>query len=478
MVQSKKILIVGAGEAGASLVKDLKARGAWSSVAGFADDDPLKIGQEISGIKVLCNIDDISAICDEQNITDVIIAIPSAKSSLINRITEKVLTAKRKINILFVPSAEKFFDSVPISPSLQEFPISEILDRDEFTIDLPLMEKFFAGKSILITGAGGSIGSEICKQLLKFSVSKIIALGRGENSIYNLMQELEDYRSLMPQKMPHTSFKIADVRDREMVKKIFKEEEPDIVFHAAAHKHVPLMEFNECEALRNNILGTYNILSLSHEFHIDKFILISTDKAVKPSSVMGATKRLCELLTSFYNENYKLNTATVRFGNVLGSRGSVIPLFLNQIKKGGPVTVTHPKMKRYFMSIPEAALLVINAAAISFGGEIFILNMGKEHSIEEIARKMNELYGLKADTDIKIKYTGLRAGEKLSEELFYNSDSIEKSANDNIFISRNEHSQLTINMVEEIVDAVTNKVYSMNVNDVRDFLKKFIPEYF
>lgn len=477
MKKLNRILIAGAGEAGAALVNDLRQRGLGNGIAAFADDEPSKIGMMVAGVEVKGSTEDISEICAEMGITDVIIAIPSAKTSLINKITSKVLSYNREINILFVPSAERFFDTVPIFPSLREFSYSDLLGREEFSIDLDIMEKFFSGKSVLITGGGGSIGSEICRQLLKFNVSRIIAVGRGENSIYNLIKGMDEYRRLMKGRMPETVYRIADTRDRRGLDRIFSEEKPDIVFHAAAHKHVPLMEWNECEALQNNILGTENVLSLSAEYNVQKFILVSSDKAVRPTNVMGATKRLCELITSYYHDKKKLNTAAVRFGNVLGSRGSVIPLFMEQIEKGGPVTVTHPDVTRYFMSIPEASLLVINSAAISAGGEIFVLDMGEQYKIDDIARRMIELYGFTPGRDIKIEYTGLRPGEKMYEELFYNRGAMDKTGNSSIFTLHNDNIQLSDSDYMDIVDTARERIYSMSGDDVRRFIKKFVPEY-
>lgn len=477
MKKLNRILIVGAGEAGAALVHDLRQRGLGNGIVAFADDDASKIGSSVSGVPVKGSTADIAGICAGLNITDVIIAIPSARTSLINTVTSAVLSHNRGINILFVPSAERFFDTVPIYPSLHEFSYPDLLGREEFSIDLDIMGRFFAGRRVLITGAGGSIGSEICRQLLKFSVGEIIAVGRGENSIYNLMKDMDEYRRLMRDRMPATCYRITDVRDRRMLERLFMEERPDIVFHAAAHKHVPLMEWNECEAVQNNILGTDNVLSLSAEYGVEKFILVSTDKAVRPTNVMGATKRMCELVTSYYHREKGLNTAAVRFGNVLGSRGSVIPLFMEQIEKGGPVTVTHPDVTRFFMSIPEASLLVINSAAISGGGEIFVLDMGEQYKIDDIARRMIELYGFTPGRDIKIEYTGLRPGEKMYEELFYNRDAMSKTGNDSIFILHNDNRLLTPVDYAEIMDTVRNRVYSMNGDDVRNFIRRYVPEF-
>lgn len=477
MKNLNRILIVGAGEAGVALAGDLRQRGFRDSIAGFIDDDRSKIGSSISGIPVYGPTTEIAVVCEQCRISNVMIAIPSAASSFINRIVSGVLSFDRNINLYFVPSAEKFFDSVPIFPSLKEFSYSELLERDEFTIDLGLMEKYFADKSILITGAGGSIGSEICRQLLKFRVRKIIAAGRGENSIYHLKKDMEDFVTMMKIPGPELVYRIIDVKDYRLLDRLFSGETPDIVFHAAAHKHVPLMESNEIEALQNNVLGTDNLLDLSVKHGVKKFILISTDKAVRPVNIMGSTKRIAEILTSYYRHSSGLNTACVRFGNVLGSRGSVIPLFRDQIEKGGPVTVTHPDIVRYFMSIPEASLLVINSAAISEGGEIFVLDMGEQFKISDIAEKMIEMYGYVPGKDIKIEYTGLRPGEKLYEELYYNKGEMVKTGNNKIFKLKNDNGILSGNEFANLIKSVRDDVPYMSSSEVREFIKKIVPEY-
>ncbi len=477
MKKLNKILIVGAGEAGIALAGDLRQRGLGNAIAGFIDDDLSKVDGLISDVKVYGPTASIGNVCGELEISDVMICIPSASSSFVNKIVSTVLAFNRNINLSFVPSAERFFDSVPIFPSLREFSYSELLDRDEFSIELNLMEKYFSGKTVIITGAGGSIGSEICRQLLKFNVGKIVAVGRGENSIYNLKRDMDDFIRMMKIPAPNVVYRIADVKDYRSLDRIFDAEKPDIVFHAAAHKHVPLMESNEIEALQNNVLGTNNLLDISSKRNVQKFILISTDKAVRPTNVMGATKRITEILTSYYKHNAGLNTAAVRFGNVLGSRGSVIPLFRDQIEKGGPVTVTHPDITRYFMSIPEASLLVINSAAISDGGEIFVLDMGEQYKISDIAERMIEIYGYTPGRDIKIEYTGLRPGEKLYEELFYNKGEMIKTGNNKILMLKNDNNILTKKDFTLLIGSVKEKVPYMDSAAVREFIKRFVPEY-
>jgi len=473
MNNSKRILIVGAGEAGIALAADLAKRGLENTIAGFIDDDVSKIGQIISGVEVHGPVKSISNICHRLKISDVMIAIPSASSILINDIFSSVVEYDRSINLYFVPSSERFFDSTPIFPSLREFSYSELLGRTEFSIDIDLMGNYFRNKKILITGAGGSIGAEICRQLMKFNVGKIIALGRGENSIYNLKRDMDDFIMMMDQPAPNMRYVIADVKDHKLLDRIFNEEKPDIVFHAAAHKHVSLMEFNEIEAVRNNILGVNNVLDLSAKHLIKKFVLISTDKAVRPTSVMGATKRIAERLASYYGHNRDLNYAIVRFGNVLGSRGSVIPLFKEQINRGGPVTVTHRDVTRYFMSIPEASLLVINSAAISSGGEIYVLDMGKQHKIDDIAKRMIDIYG----SDIEIEYIGLQPGEKLYEELYYYKEEMIKTANSKILLLKNDNNILSDNEFNFLLDTIVGRVANMTRVEIREFIKQYVPEY-
>lgn len=472
-----KILIVGAGEAGVALFRELKQRGLEERIAGFADDDKDKIGSSVEGVEVFGPVARISFFCSNLSVTDVIVAVPSASPAFINEIIYSVMSFNAGINLYIVPSAEKFFDSVPIFPSLKEFDCSDILERDQFSIDMKLMENFFTGKKVLITGAGGSIGSELCRQLLKFRVAKIIALGRGENSIYNLSLMMAGYAKTMGKAFPQIVYRIGDVKDYRLLEKIFRQESPDIVFHAAAHKHVPLMEFNEGEAMQNNVLGCDNVLKASLEYGVEKFVFISTDKAVRPSSIMGATKRIAELVTGYYKNIKGLNTAIVRFGNVLGSRGSVIPLFNEQIDRGGPVTVTHPDVTRYFMSIPEASLLVLNSAAMTGSGEIFVLNMGEQYRISDIAMKMISLRGLTPGADIKIEYTGLRPGEKLYEELYYKNADILPTGNSSIFFVKKDSTDLSQERYIELIEKIRSDVTDMSSNEIREFIKGFVEEY-
>jgi FlaA1/EpsC-like NDP-sugar epimerase len=433
----------------------------------------------------LGTLSSIDKIIKEYFVTEVIIAIPSASHEVLNSAISSIRLADLRIAIHIVPSGEKYFEAVPIVPSLEELTVFDLTGRDEYSIDIDTIKHKYAQKTVLITGAGGSIGSELCRQLIKFGVKTIICVGRGENSIYELAKSLKLYVDFM-ENPPEVVYCICDVRDKIGIKKIFDQHKPQIVFHAAAHKHVPMMEYNSSEAVSNNAGGTLNILETCCESNyendcknnnknVEEFVFISTDKAVRPVNVMGATKRLAELIVGYFGKYKNIKTVTVRFGNVLGSRGSVIPLFMEQIKNGGPVTVTHPEVTRYFMSISEAALLTINASAISNGSEIYVLDMGKQFKICDIAEKLIELYGLKPNEDIKITFTGLRAGEKLYEELFYEDKKLNLTSNRKIMYL-NDECQIDDEQMETIVKNIET-VKSASDEDVRMFLKKMVNEY-
>ncbi len=476
MKTKSRIIIAGAGEAGRMLAAEFMRRGEGNNIIGFLDDDESKAGKNFEGVDVIGTVTDIESVLKSFHPAQIIIAMPSVDHELINGIITKILGADPSLNIHILPSVERFFDSSPLVPALQNLTIENIMERPEYSLDMNSIMQKFALKTILITGAGGSIGSEICRQLLKFNVKRIIALGRGEASIYNLIKSMDEYTACMENK-PEMVYRIADVKDRALLGRIFSEFRPDYVFHAAAHKHVPLMEYNEIEAVQNNVGGTLNILDVCAEYSVDEFVLVSTDKAVRPVNIMGATKRMTEILTGYYNRNHNLKTAIVRFGNVIGSRGSVVPLFMDQIRQGGPVTVTHPEVTRYFMSIPEASLLVINAAAYAKGGELFALDMGSQYKIEDIARKMISFYGFTPGRDIKIEYTGLRPGEKMYEELFYSKENLTRTSNEKIFMLPEDNFKLSDEMVEDFIHETLPCVASMDSLVLREMLKKFVPEY-
>jgi len=471
-----KIIIGGAGEAGRLVLRDMRKKGRDKSVIGFVDDDTDKRLTTIDGKRILSSTGDIPSVLMAHEPDEVIIAMPSVDSSVINRIVSDILKARTGISIHIIPSAERFFDNTPLVPSLQTLSFQDLMDRPEYRLDLEAMKERFAGRTILITGAGGSIGSELCRQILKFDVARLVALGRGEASIYNLARSLGEYGEYLDVS-PSIRYRIADVRDRGRMESIFREYRPDFVFHAAAHKHVPLMEFNEAEAISNNVGGTGTVLSCCADYKVEGFILVSTDKAVRPTNVMGATKRLAELVTGYYHADHGVKTSIVRFGNVIGSRGSVVPLFAGQIEKGGPVTVTHPEVTRYFMSIPEASLLVINAAAYSSGGELYALDMGRPHRVVDVARRLIEFYGYRPGTDIEIRYTGLRPGEKLHEELFYSPGETGRTGNDRIFLLKHDSSRLTEDKYHELFGKVLGSLCTMDGDGIRSLLQEYVEEY-
>jgi FlaA1/EpsC-like NDP-sugar epimerase len=475
MQLDRKILIIGAGEAGRLILSEYTRMGIDGAIVGFVDDDMAKIGKLMSGKMIFAPISDIGQVMKDHKINEVFIAAPSATEKEINRIIRLINTASPGMPVKILPSFTRIFDG-PITPDLREMGIADLLDREEISIDTAAIEKNFSGKTILITGAGGSIGSELCRQILKFRIKKLVAVGKGEHSIYELIKSLNEFILFLDYR-PEIIYKICDVRDEALMDAIFREHRPDIVFHAAAHKHVPLMEFNEAEAVQNNIIGTWKLLEVSHRHGVGEFVLISTDKAVHPVNIMGATKRIAEILTQYYFREKGLRAVTVRFGNVIGSRGSVIPLFREQIAKGGPVTITHPDVTRYFMSIPEASLLVLNSAALTEGGEVFVLDMGRQYKISDIARNLIRHCGYEPDRDIRIEFTGLRPGEKLYEELYYDSASLISTANDKISILNAENAGYNRELMEKFLFDGFKEITKKNSEEIRKLIKEIVPEY-
>jgi FlaA1/EpsC-like NDP-sugar epimerase len=471
----KNILIVGAGEAGRIFMGEYMKRGRGKLIAGFADDDSGKIGTILNGKTVFCAAHDANRVIRDAGINEVVIAMPSIGSETINRIASNIRREHRSVPIKVLPHVLELDERKPLSISLRDIGIADLIGREEVGVDAGLIEKKYSGKTILITGAGGSIGSEICRQLLKFNIKKLVAVGRGEFSMYGLIKILNEDVGFL-QGEPEIVYRIADVKDRRILDAVFREHRPDIVFHAAAHKHVPLMEYNEAEAMQNNVTGTKHVLDCAHEHGTGEFVFISTDKAVNPTSIMGATKRIAEIVTNYYHRTRGLTTSIVRFGNVIGSRGSVIPLFMEQIERGGPVTVTHPDVTRYFMSIPEASLLVMNAAAYSVGCELFVLDMGKQYRVAEIAQRLIEFYGYRSDDEIKIEYTGLRPGEKMHEDLFYPDERLAKTRNEKIFIlSNGDESDPAV--LEAFMRDELPAVVGYGPDRIRQVIKRVVPEF-
>lgn len=474
-------LIFGAGAAGAMLAREfgrhpeLKAR-----VVGFLDDDRSKQGYRIAGKPVLGTRAELPAVVREYGIVQLVIAIPSAGYSIIREIL--LQTRQLGVGVQTVPGIYELVDGKVSVSQIRDVQIEDLLRREEIQTDLDAIAAYLSGEVVLVTGAGGSIGSELCRQVARFSPRQLLILGHGENSIYDIDSEL---------RMAHPHLEIipiiADVQDQMRIQRVFERFRPAVIFHAAAHKHVPLMEYNPEEAVKNNIFGTLNVATAAHTYKVKRFVLISSDKAVNPSSAMGATKRSAELVVRAFAEQSETIFVAVRFGNVLGSRGSVVPLFKQQIQAGGPITLTDPRMVRYFMTIPEAVRLVVQAASMGLGGELFVLDMGEPVRILDLAHDLIRLSGLEPDIDIPIVFTGVRPGEKLSEELMTAAEGTATTHHDRImmvppaaipvvnleeFIGRFhrllQSDEITAQGVKQVVEMVLREHPAQQVPDVRD----------
>ncbi|EGP5737147.1 polysaccharide biosynthesis protein [Enterococcus faecium] len=427
---AKNTLIVGAGEGGRILYNSfLGSKTAQDiHVVGFVDDDPNKRNTYLSGKKVLGALKDIPELIEKYDIQMVTIAIPSLSRKKLRRIFELVESAHVKVNTM--PSIEELASGKISVSKLKTIDVVDLLGRDEVELDIESIKDQITDKVILVTGAGGSIGSEICRQIIQFNPAKLLLLGHGENSIYLIDRELRTHHQNCPTEIVPI---IADIQDREKINEIMEQYHPDIVYHAAAHKHVPLMEYNPKEAVKNNIFGTKNVAEAAKAARVKNFVMVSTDKANNPPNVMGSTKRIAEMIVTGLNEEGCTKFSAVRFGNVLGSRGSVIPVFREQIAQGGPVTVTDFRMTRYFMTIPEASRLVIQSGALAKGGEIFILDMSEPVKIVDLAKNMIRLSGYSED-EIEIIETGIRPGEKLYEELLLDKERNDEAVYEKIFV--------------------------------------------
>lgn len=425
-VGNNRFLIVGAGDAGAMIAREIKQRNTCGVIVGFVDDDQAKVGNRILGIPILGRTTDMELLVSRHRITEIIIAIPSASGTNIRRISNLCKNSGCKVRIL--PGIYELIEGKETVSQLRDIDINDLLRRESAEFSASDTKDYIRDKTVLITGAGGSIGSELARQIARLQPRRLFLLGRGENSIYEIHNEISSSNPEL-ECIPV----IADVADYEGVKEAFTSCQPQIVFHAAAHKHVPLMEAQPYEAVRVNVLGTKNLVELAQANQTEIFVMISTDKAVNPTNVMGASKRTAELIVQSANKYEHTKFLVVRFGNVLGSRGSVIPLFRKQIANGGPITITHPDVTRYFMTIPEAAQLVLQAGAMATGGEVFLLDMGKPVRILDMARDLVALHGLLPDEDIQFVFTGLRPGEKLYEELLTSEEGAVRTTNKAIY---------------------------------------------
>ena len=426
----KRVMIVGAGSGGYMLIKEMRTSDKIEYFPVCAlDDDVNKIGQEILGVKVVGNTNEVVKYADIYNVDEIILAMPSLDRRALSEMVKKCQPAMRKIST--VPGIYQLVNGTVSVSDVKKVEITDLLGREQVKVNLDEIVGYIENKTVLVTGGGGSIGSELCRQIAAHNPKRLIIVDIYENNAYSIQQELiRNYPELDLLTL------IASVRDTNRMDNIFEKYSPQIVFHAAAHKHVPLMEDSPTEAVKNNISGTYKVADAAGRFGAERFILISTDKAVNPTNIMGASKRVCEMIIQAMDKSYDTDYVAVRFGNVLGSNGSVIPLFKKQIEEGGPVTVTHKDIVRYFMTIPEAVSLVLQAGAYAKGGEIFVLDMGEPVKIYDLAVNMIKLCGLEPYKDIDIKITGLRPGEKLYEERFMKEEGLQKTANDLISIGK------------------------------------------
>lgn len=461
-----KILIIGAGDAGAMIAREIRQRYYDSKqLIGFIDDDPNKKNKSLFGVKVLGAKDEIGEVVRKHNVDEIIIALPSVSGLVYRELLQGCLETKCIVKT--VPALYELIDGKVTVRQLRDVSLEDLLRRDPVQLDIGKIAKYLAGKRVLVTGAGGSIGSELCRQIAKVSPAALYLLGKGENSIYYIHREL---RGKYPKL--HIEPIIADIRDRERINAVFSREKPQVIFHAAAHKHVPLMELQPEEAIKNNVFGTKIIAEAADRYQAEIFIMISTDKAVNPTSVMGVTKRVAEMIVQNLNSISTTKFATVRFGNVLGSRGSVVPLFRGQIAAGGPVTITHPEMRRYFMTIPEAVQLVLQAGAMAEGGEVFVLDMGEPVAVLDMACDLIRLSGLEPYRDIPIEFTGIRAGEKLSEELMTAEEGTTATRHAKIFVANLKTTdQSTLEYVLSHLREVTQH------QDIKETLGKLVPTY-
>ena len=470
----KKVLIIGAGAYAHLIIDEMqKDRENKLRPVVIIDDNPEKLNTYLKGLRILGNRNKIEEIVTKEEIDMIVIAISSINAKNKKEIVE--ICKKTKVKTKIVPALGEMIEGKASIKTMRDIDLRDLLGREEIKLDKAGIDSYIKGKTVLVTGGGGSIGSELCRQISKFDPSLLLILDNYENNAYEIENELNRNKPNLNKRTI-----IATVREKDRLKEIFEEYKPEVVFHAAAHKHVPLMEFSPSEAIKNNARGTLNVAELALEYEVEKFVLISTDKAVNPTNIMGATKRLCEMvIQGMQAESKKLGKKTefaaVRFGNVLGSNGSVIPLFKKQIAAGGPVTLTHENITRYFMLIPEAVQLVLQAGAFATGGEIFVLDMGEPVKIYDLARDLIRLSGFEPDKDIEIKVTGLRPGEKLYEELLMDEEGLEKTKHEKIFIGK--PGNFDIKEIEFKIDELIKIGEEVRKEELKDKMAVIVPTY-
>ena len=465
----RRVMIVGAGSAGTMIINEMMARRELKyNPIVLIDDDKSKLGKRISGVKIEGNRYDIPYIVGEQEIDLIVITIPSIDSKNKSEIIEICKNTNCKLQI--IPGMYEILSGDATVSRIKDVDLEDLLGRDPIQLDNKGIEDYIKGRTILVTGAGGSIGSELCRQISMFQPKKLVLFDIYENNVYDIQNELrEDFPDM------DLSVLIGSIRDRDRLHEVFTKYKIDVVFHAAAHKHVPLMEDSPKEAVKNNVFGTLNLALEASAAGVSRFVMISTDKAVNPTNIMGATKRLCEMIVQAMDKQSKTEFVAVRFGNVLGSNGSVIPLFKRQIAHGGPVTVTHKKIIRYFMLIPEAAQLVLQAGAFAKGGEIFVLDMGKPVKIYDLACDLIRLSGLEPNKDIKIVFSGLRPGEKLYEELLMSEEGLQDTVHNKIYVGKptfEDMDKLTIKLEQ------LRKLLELNdIDEIKHVMQMIVPTY-
>ncbi|WP_055184868.1 polysaccharide biosynthesis protein [Clostridium paraputrificum] len=465
----KRVLVVGAGGAGALVANEYKKNPQYKKkVVAFVDDFSQKKGTYVSGVKVLGNRYDIPDVVESQRIEEIIIAISELNEVELKKILDECKKTTAQVKIM--PGVSEVIDGKFSVKKIRDVDVEDLLGREPIKLDFSGISSYIENKVIMVTGGGGSIGSELCRQIARFNPKELIIFDIYENNAYDLQNELlRKYKDLNLKTL------IGSVRDRKRLNSIFKEYRPQVVFHAAAHKHVPLMEDSPGEAIKNNVLGTLNTAELASEYGVERFVLISTDKAVNPTNVMGATKRLCEMVIQSIDKESDTEFVAVRFGNVLGSNGSVVPLFKKQIKEGGPVTLTHKDITRYFMTIPEASQLVLQAGAYAKGGEIFVLDMGQPVKIYDLAENLIRLSGYIPNEEIEIKVTGLRPGEKLYEELLMDEEGLSETPHKKIFIGK--PGEFKLEKVKNSINTLLDVVKLGNKEKLREKLHEVVPTY-
>ena len=469
--EGKRMFIIGAGDCGEKISREIHDNPQLGyRVMGFIDDDPLKTGRKIHGIPVLGTRAEIKAFSKQMNAEELLIAMPSISSNDMRNIVS--LCEESGIPFKTVPGMGELINGRVTVKSIRDVSYRDLLGREPVTLDEQQIGAYLKGKRVLITGAGGSIGSELCRQVCRYSPESLILYERAESPLYEIELELNEhfkYIKIFP--------RLADIMDMIQLERVFEELNPQVVFHAAAYKHVPMIELNPWEGVSNNVIGTRNVIEIANEFKVERFVLVSTDKAVRPTNVMGACKRLAEMLVQAQNACGLSETRfmTVRFGNVVGSVGSVVPLFKKQIEKGGPVTVTHPDMTRYFMTIPEACQLILQAGSMGEGGEIFILDMGVPIKIADMAEDLIRLSGFEPHEDIKINFIGLRPGEKLTEELITEGEGIVETSHKKIMVLRGTACDIAI--LNGKLDNIMELVINQDGEGIKKSLKEILPEY-